>query len=326
MVIMYLRQLKYDDKMTEIEIARRHGALNDLPRSQRERLAYIDFALYFLGELRRSDLAEKFETGPSGATRDIAIYRELAPENCELDQAHKSYRPLTSFVPIFEHSPRRVLTALTQGFGEGLGDEGESMVRCDVPNLLALPSCEVIAPISRAINRGLAVRLHYTSVESGRTEKTLVPIALVNNGVRWHTRAFDREKQVFRDYVLTRIENPEMLELSHAGKDETAENDPQWSRVISLDLVPHPAHPKPELVTADYGMTNGVRKVKVRAANAGYMMHCWAVDCSPDHSCDPREYPLWLPDPFALYGVNSAQLAPGYVDPKELTRTSIRAM
>lgn len=312
--------------MTEIDIAQRRIALNELPRSQRERLAYIDFALYFLGELRRIDLAEKFETGPSGATRDIAIYRELAPENCELDQAEKAYRPLPTFSPLFQHSPQRVLTALTQGFGEGLGDEVESLVRCDVPTPLSVPACEVVAPISRAINRRLAVRLYYTSVESGRTEKTLVPIALVNNGVRWHVRAFDREREQFRDYVLTRMEQPVVLEGSPATKEETAERDPQWSRVISLELVPHPGHPKPDLVRADYGMTKGTLVVNVRAANAGYMLRCWAVDCSPDHSCDPREFPLWLPDPFALYGANNAQLAPGYVDPKELTKTSIRAL
>lgn len=321
---MSWRQAAYNDGMAEIEKAR--DALKELPRSQRERLAYIDFSLYFLGSLRRIDLAEKFETGPSGATRDIAIYRDLVPDNCELDQTEKAYRPLPSFVPLFEHSPRRVLTALTQGFGEGLGDEVESLIRCDIPTSLSVPSCDVIAPISRAISRGLAVRLHYTSIESGQTEKTLVPIALVYNGVRWHARAFDRERQSFRDYVLTRMERPIVLESSSSSKEEAADQDAQWSRVMSLELVPHPDHPRPELVRSDYGMTEGVLKVKVRAANAGYMMQCWAVDCSPDHSCDPREFPLWLPDPFALYGANNAQLAPGYVDPKELTKTSIRAM
>ncbi len=71
--------------MSEIDSSLLRATLDELARPQRERLAYIDFCLYFLGELRRLELAEKFETGPSGATRDIALYRELAPENCELD-------------------------------------------------------------------------------------------------------------------------------------------------------------------------------------------------------------------------------------------------
>lgn len=312
--------------MVEMESANEASGLDDYSRTQRERLAYIDFALYFLGALRRQDLTDRFGINPSGATRDIAVYRVLARNNCDLDERDKAYKPLPTFKPLFPHSTRRVLTALSQGFGEGLGDDLEPLVRCDIPIHLTLPTAEVLAPVSRAIHRGLAVRVHYTSVESGRTEKTLVPIALVDTGVRWHTRAFDREKQQFRDYVLTRMENPVVLDDSPAKKEETAEYDSQWSHVIHLKLVPHPNHPRPELVEMDYGMKGGVLSLTVRAANAGYMLQRWSVDCSPTHSLKAREFPLWLPDPFALYGANSAQLAPGWVDPKTLTQTSIKAM
>ena len=312
--------------MTDTREALVRATLADLARPQRERLAYIDFALYFLGELRRLELAEKFETGPSGATRDIAQYRELAPNNCELEQTQKAYRPLPGFKPLFKHSPRRVLTALSQGFGEGLGDDSDSLIRSEIPTPLTLPKVEVLAPVSRAIHRGLAVRLHYTSVESGRSEKTLVPIALMDNGVRWHVRAFDRSKQEFRDYVLSRMEHPVVLEDSPARREENVEHDSQWSRLITLRLVPHPKHPRPELVARDYDMVDGALHTTVRAANAGYMLQRWSVDCSPDHRLNEREYPLWLPDPFALYGANNAQLAPGYVDPRTLTGTAIKAM
>jgi predicted DNA-binding transcriptional regulator YafY len=293
--------------------------LDELSRAQRERLAHIDFLLYFMGEVRRQDIAGRFETGPSGVTRDIALYRRLAPNNCELDMMDKVYRPTAQFKPLFQHSARRVLTALSEGFGEGLGDDLEPMVRCDIPSH-SLPDLEILAPITRAMNRKLAVRLHYTSVSSGRTEKTLVPIALVDTGIRWHVRAFDREKQDFRDYVFSRMEDPCVLQDSPARKNETVENDEQWSRVITLELVPHPNHPRPKLVQMDYKMTDGVFKLKVRAANAGYMLRRSTVDCSPDHHLPSIDYPLWLADPFALHGADNAQLAPGYKDLAELTK------
>lgn len=63
-------------------------------------------------------------------------------------------------------------------------------------------------------------------------------------------------------------------------------------------------------------MPNGVLKVKVRAANAGYMLRRGTVDCSPDHSLEGPEYALWLRDSLALYGANNAYLAPGYKDPR----------
>ena len=190
------------------------------------------------------------------------------------------------------------------------------MVRCEFPNALSLPKMSVLAPITRAIHRGKAVRLGYTSIDSGKTERELVPLALVDNGIRWHVRAFDRRSQQFRDFVFTRMENPTLLEDSQVAREETAEYDVQWSRLIELELLPHPEHPRPEVVKLDYDMPEGVLKVKLRAANAGYMLRRWCVDCSPDHSLRGLEYALWLADPLALYGASSASLAPGYQDPR----------
>ena len=88
---------------------------------QRERLFHIDFKLYFLGELRRADVVERFETAPAGATRDIAQYREIAPENLELDSTTKTYRPTPEFVPLFEHQPQRVLWPFSALHGQEHG-------------------------------------------------------------------------------------------------------------------------------------------------------------------------------------------------------------
>lgn len=300
---------------------RRSQFLASLTKTQRERLSHIDFKLYFLGELRRADVVDRFGTGPAGATRDIALYKDIAPENLELDNSDKVYRPTAAFTPLFEHNPQRVLTALTQGFGEGLGEvlgeEVQPMLRCEIPSALSLPKMSVLAPITRAIHRGKAVKLGYTSVDSGHTERELVPLALVDIGIRWHVRAFDRRHREFRDFVFTRMDEPTVLEDSVVQRDETAEFDVQWSRIIELEFVPHPEHKRPEVVLMDYPFPeDGVLRVRVRAANAGYMLRRWSVDCSTDHHLRGMEYALWLRDPLALYGMSNAQLAPGYKDPR----------
>lgn len=56
-----------------------------LGQAQRERLAYIDFHLYFLGEVSRADISSRFGVAPAGATRDLAVYREAAPKNIVFD-------------------------------------------------------------------------------------------------------------------------------------------------------------------------------------------------------------------------------------------------
>lgn len=294
--------------------------INSLPKTQVDRLSYIDFRLYFLGELRRSDLGERFKTGPAGATRDIAIYRELAPENLELNGATKVYHPGPRFSPLFEHSAPRVLTALSQGFGQGVDDRLEPFLRSEVPIPLALPDMPVLAPVTRAIHQGKAVHLTYFSVTSGKGTREIVPLALVDIGVRWHIRAFDRKTSEFRDFVITRMTNPTIID-GPIRKEETVEFDLQWTRVIELEFVPHPDHPRPEAVQMDYGMRDGVLRVRTRAAIAGYMLRRWNVDCSPNHRLRGLEHPLWLRDPLTLYGSDSAHLAPGYKDPRHVEST-----
>lgn len=311
--------------MSYLDHEARRRDVDEIPRTQRERLAFIDFQLYFLGELRRQDVIDRFESGPAGATRDIAQYKEIASENLELDNAAKLYRPTNAFRPLFDHAPQRVLTALSQGFGQGLGAELEPMVRCEYPIALNLPAASVIAPITRAIRLGKAVRLQYTSIASGTTLKELVPLALVDIGLMWQVRAFDRKHRQFRDYVLTRMQDPEVLDNSPVLKEETVEQDVLWNRVIELELIPHPTHPRPEIVKLDYPMVNGVLKVRVRAAHSGYMLRRWCVDCSPDHRLPHRDFPLWLREPLDLYG-SEAELAPGYVDPRGESANKIHAI
>jgi len=91
-----------------------------------------------------------------------------------------------------------------------------------------------------------------------------------------------------------------------------SDQDIQWTRIVELELVPHPDQPRPEITEMDYGMRDGVLRMKLRAATAGYILRKWSVDCSPDHCLRGPEYRLWLKDHLAIYGVKNAVLAPGY--------------
>jgi hypothetical protein len=296
----------------------RAALLQGLTRTQAERLSHIEFRLWFLGELRRIDVSDRFGTGPAGATRDIAMYREIAPGNLVLDPSDKVYRPGPAFQPVFEHAPERVLIALSQGFGEGIGGTTGSLVRCEFPLSLNVPAMAIVAPVTRAIHRGKAVRLRYHSASSGAGQREIVPIALIDTGVRWHVRAYDRKSQEFRDFVFTRMSDVAVLEDEPIAPHEAVEFDAQWNRVIDLELVPHPGFPDPALVRLDYAMSDGVLRVRVRAADVGYMLRRWNVDCSPDHSLAGPEHVLWLRDPLVLYGASNAVLAPGYRDPRDV--------
>jgi len=288
--------------------------VESLSHAQRERLAYVDFRLYFFGEIGRPDLIERFGVAPAGATRDLALYREIVPQNITFDGSHKIYRIGQAFVPLFEHATQRVLSALALGFGDGVNTGAHSLLPCESPTALSNPRMDVLAPVCRAIHVKRPVAIRYHSMSSGESERVIVPFALVDTGLRWHVRAFDRKRGEFRDFVVTRIETPMLLD-EEPQANERPDSDIQWTRIVELDFVPHPRLERPEIIKMDYGITDGSIRMRVRAAVAGYMLLRWSVDCSPDHRLKEEQYRLWLSDPLALYGVENAKLAPGYQAP-----------
>jgi predicted DNA-binding transcriptional regulator YafY len=154
------------------------------------------------------------------------------------------------------------------------------------------------------------VKVSYLSLSSGSKWREIVPVALADNGLRWHVRAFDRQRKRFSDFVLTRITMVQALD-EHASETELLGADEQWARIVDMELGPHPGLLHPEAIEADYGMVGGCLRIKARAALAGYVLRRWNVDASPDHCLDPSSHHLWLRNSQTLYGVESAVMAPG---------------
>ena len=285
--------------------------LSTLSAAQRQRLAFIEFRVWFFGEVARKQVLERFEVATAAGTRDMALYKELAPKNVQYEQ--KMYRYLPSFKPLFHHDVSRTLAALTSGFGAGEPVATGELISHAMPERLNQPSLDTIATITRAIHNQQALSLVYHSMKKGPGERVIVPHSLVDSGLRWHVRAFDRVKGQFRDLVLTRMERlKSSADIAPPQPDELIEADEQWQRSLSLTLVPHPAHPHPKVIAKDFGMKRGQLVVELRAAVAGYVLRQWLVDCSSDAALRGPEFRLRLADPAQLAGVSSAPLAPGY--------------
>lgn len=292
------------------------GPTSKLPKFQSDRLKHIELRLRFLGEVRRSDLMQRFGIQSAAASRDLALYKELAPENFAYENRGKRYLLGSRFTPQFAVQSAQVLGWLTEQLGDATAPSSGALLPCLTPSRLSYPGLDTLACITRAIRMGLVLSIDYHSVSSGKSSREIVPFALLDTGLRWHVRAFDRKSQTFRDFVLTRISKPTPKLGDEAARYELPEQDVQWTRIVELDLVPHPDQPHPEVTHMDYDMPEGVLRLKLRAALAGYALRKWSVDCSPGHSLRGPEYRLWLKDHLALYGVETAVLAPGYPSSK----------
>lgn len=285
--------------------------LKSLKHAQLERLAYIDYCLQFIGKVSRTSLIKHFSIGPASCSRDFAIYQSLAPNNLVLmHEDNKFYHRTDDFKPLFKHDPSCVLTTLVQGFGDGFSTSSKKLEWVfDSPSLIT-PDPEIVASLTRAINGERPVRLVYESLTSGKTEREIIPHAIINNGHRWHVRAYDRKTNSFRDFVCSRIEAVSKIN-SEATASESSQADEQWQKRITLELLPHPnlKHKKP--VEFDYSMTNGQRSVEIRGALAGYLLRYWNVDCTSDASLNPQVHHLWLKNHLVLSNIANKSLCPG---------------
>ncbi|MGL6069631.1 WYL domain-containing protein [Craterilacuibacter sp.] len=227
-------------------------SLSELSQPQRDRLAYIELRIRFIGELRRQDLVNRFGIQSAAASRDLALYKALAPGNIAYNNKQKAYVPGDDFAQLFEYPRERVMAWLTQGFGDGEPQTLSASVPSEISARLTHPDLTVLASVTRAIHRQCPLAIGYHSLSSGYCERVIVPFALFDNGLRWHVRAYDRKRQGFRDFVITRIQHPRLLAEEGAAPYEHCGQDIQWARIVELELVPHPDQSHPEITAMDY--------------------------------------------------------------------------
>jgi len=282
--------------------------------AQKQRLAYIDFKLLFTGTVTRYEIVSRFELGLAAASRDIALYKEHAPENMDYDNVNKKYLIKSSFKPLFSHDSRKTLIKLANNISDGYDAIHDVQFPIESPSQLNIPDIFVVAKLSQAIINNKAVSIIYTSLSSGSAARELVPHSIVDNGLRWHVRAFDRKSQSFRDFVLTRIAKVTIKEAETVVEPfENKQEDHQWTRMMPLQIIPHPNNVKhPTAIELDFAMDKGILELNVRAAMAGYLLRRWNVDCTENASLNGAEYQLYLRNRQTLYGAENLAIAPGY--------------
>jgi len=290
--------------------------LEALSFSQKQRLAFIDFLLMFKGAFSRIDLTTKFEMGMANATRDIALYKDLAPTNSSFDNPSKTYIQNKTFKPLFEYEPRKTLAKLANKISDGFDGVLEVSFPVDAPMQLNVPDINIVAKLVQAVLNKKAVSIIYTSLSSGSKAREIIPHTIVDNGLRWHVRAFDRKTNSFRDFVITRISKVTLLD-SNVEEFETEIEDNQWMRKMDLHIVPHPENVNyPQAIELDYGMEKGILQLSVRAALVGYLLRRWNVDCTESGTLKGGEYQLWLRNRQTLNGAENLAIAPGYKEEK----------
>ncbi len=279
------------------------------PWGQERRLEFIEFRLMWDGKINRGELAEFFGISIQQASLDFAKYMVLAEENMEYDRSEKVYRAGSNFSP-------RLLSQGTQVYLNQLASLTTSTLQSSSSFIGWRPPCDVVSLPTRRVRRDVLravlwsirdnseLEVTYQSMRRpAATRRWIAPHALAFDGARWHARAWCHDRNEFRDFVLTRIQEV------HGRR--TSEFDPlkdsDWNTFVVVEIEPRPdlTVAQRDSVITDYGMENGKLRATIRRALVQYFVRHLHID-GPGATGQPivwanREELKDLVDPNRLY-------------------------
>lgn len=136
----------------------------------------------------------------------------------------------------------------------------------------------------------------------------------MNNGLRWHARAYDRKRSKFSDFVLNRVVTAKLLHAEYAKPSETVSEDVDWIENVDLIIEAHPRLDSDhrQAVEKEFGMTNGCFIKRARRAEVGYLLSTWNVDATTNADLKGKHILLHLRNAEDIKNMNieSFRLAP----------------
>jgi hypothetical protein len=250
------------------------------------RLAFIDERLFWLGVVNRTDLVKRFGVSVGQASADIARYLAGEPSGVAYDKSAKRYVANASFRPLFAPPDATRFLSELRLVDAGLLPVEDTLLGW-IPEFDIGPLPErkidplVLRTVLAAIRNGMGVEILYQSMSRAEPTRRLIePHALVNDGFRWHARAFDHEQGDFRDFVLGRMSKPKLK----GPAESRPESDTAWHSFVGLEIAPHPGltPAQAKAIALDYGITKGAATIKVRRALLFYALRRLGLDVGPD--------------------------------------------
>ncbi|MFM2485670.1 helix-turn-helix transcriptional regulator [Celerinatantimonas yamalensis] len=236
---------------------------------QDARMILIEQIAFWNGLINVNQLAQQFGLSRQQASKTLSLYRQLAPDNLTFDHHQHCYKA-TSHFQCQQYTPD------SQAYLQSLvGSHNAPYVQ-----LIEQPqrsiAVNVLRPMTQALAQHLALDCHYNAISGEAQERLIAPHTLVYAAGRWHLRAWCFLRQQYRDFVLSRF--------TYASLDEQkpcppATQDSHWHTFIELQFSPDSrlSTTHQQLLAHEYGMTDGVLTLRVRAPLANYQLKAMSI-------------------------------------------------
>jgi len=260
----------------------------DLPFARQERLRFVESMLLWEGAIQRSRVCDVFGVTANHVTKDLALYQRQYPDSITFKPQQHAYVPGPKFAPVYTSDDPAEYLGLLQTRAETGTTALLPLLGSEAIALATLPSPalgierDVLREVLRALRRGSGLTVTYHSLRAEQpVMATLWPHALFNSGLRWYARAFDRDSQRFREFVLSRMEQPQRVDLRSPA---LVTKDVDWTTLVKAEVVPHPklnAHQQ-RVVAREFAMKRDragwVWVVPIRRCLVGYFARRYRLD------------------------------------------------
>ena len=272
-----------------------------------QRLEFIEFRLFWEGHVNRSDLMEQFGLSVNQASADLNRYIGFVPDNMVYDKSARTYVRGPEYAPHFLKPDASRYLAQLRSLADGIMDDDDTWI-AELPSYDAAPTpARGVNPITLrsvvgAIRRSQAIEVKYQSLSRPEPSwRWIAPHAIGFDGFRWHTRAFCKSNEVFKDFLLSRI----LQTRGVAATDVTDADDADWQEHIALEIGPHPELPENQkkVISLDYGMRGGKAQIKVRRALLYYALRRLGLDTAPA-ARSPQDQQIVLLNRDEVLGTN----------------------
>jgi len=248
----------------------------------RKRFEFIEFQLMWEGAVGRKILQDKFEISPQQATLDLTSYLDLAPKNMVYDPRLRTYVAAPGMRPKFlkGEASEYLMHLETLHYGYHLPEE---IWPASIPSFDAVTAVSrkvdpnTLKEVLHAIREHQCVEVMYVSFSSSSdSPRRLFPHAIASDGHRWHMRAFDRDKERYSDFVLSRIEKITAKECDASDLPE----DTAWSTFTKIRLQPDPdlSQRQKDRLQIEYDMEDSELTIRVRQAMLYYYLRFYGFN------------------------------------------------
>jgi hypothetical protein len=275
------------------------SAENKIRWGVEQRLEFIEFRLFWDGELKRGDLTDRFSVSTPQASTDLATYREMAPANIVYDGSRKRFLATPKFRPRFlKPNADRYLAQLGAIADRVMSLNDTWIGVAAATEVMPLPRRKVdpriLKAILTAVRTNQSIDIEHMSMNHARREKMwrrITPHAFAHDGLRWHVRAFCHIDGYFKDFVLSRF--LAVGKLGEPGAEPTTDKD--WFSFLDVVVEPNPKLSARDrrTIAHDYDMRDGRVTVPVRRALLYYFEKRLGLDAAKAIG-DPIVAPLTI--------------------------------